>query len=271
LTAPLVNAQTLLFQDTFDTSPPDETLVNDDLASRQSGSLVTANGAPFDYDIDLTRTAGADASIQLSAVGGSDDGINVVDAGYVFTRDGTAGTPLFGRRMASAIAGGIYDIEIDVTSSLTNNEWMGFAWSEGGNRNVTSNLTDVGIIFRSSEGTSGASTVFVDGSSDGNFSLTDTPNSANVRLRIDETTNSYSIFLDGASTAAISGTFTGFGGNTTRNFTVMTIGGENPAQTTFDNISITQIPEPGFAALYLGVLAVGLAVFRRRPRRSVKA
>jgi len=258
LAASATNAQTKVFEDTFDvsSSTPEQNL-NADLSARQSGSIVDANGT-FSYTVD--EPSSGDASIIQLASDASDDGVNVVEGASVETPGS------FASDAGNELAGGVYDIDLTATAkSGSNNEWLALTWSETQDSSITGGNTDLGLLLRQ-QNASNDSTVFVDGNSVGSFSLGGETSS--VRVRVDETSNNFDLFVDGESMATVSGNISDFD-NSDRHFTIMAFGSQMATDTTIDNVSLTAIPEPETAALGLGLSAlavVSLVRFRRARR-----
>ncbi len=244
LLTPMAGADGLLSDD-FDTT---NTGMNDDLASRQSGSLAT---------VTWSKSANANASISGNSLHWSTGNNN---AGPIVSPDHDFSD-------AASIAGGGFTISFDVVPNASQFTGLSLGTSSSGDRlNDGGNLftystTDYGFLIRPT----GAGTVFIGGAGH-NFSTT-AASSYNVQLEV--LTTGFSAGTAATATLTINGVAV----DSNRAFTWDSEGQNyiafsmwrSAGDTSIDNLSISAIPEPSSGMLLIAAVA-GLPLIRRRTR-----
>lgn len=242
------SASTLLFADNFnDIGNGDASTFNNNLASTQSGSLVS--GGPITYAVNGSgwRAQHSNGGNLLVASGGPDEGLDFgsVSLNYDFAAAANA--------LDQAL---VFSFNIiDVFGFANTSNWIAFSINDAQNEFVTNGYA--GLIFRQSGGTQ----LFGDSSNGPNWTAGDT-----VTITLSNTAGNGSAFNGNGSVAKIK-----IGANTESVFTLaqqstafITVNSIQAGQFgagLIDNLSVTAVPEP--SAALLGGLGI-LGLLRRR-------
>jgi len=277
----------LYFADNFDNTGGTTTDLNTDLAVRQSGSYVTANSTVNWVDGSAGSASRLDYQNRLQQLQ-TDLQSNQTNTARVYAYlDQDFATDLTGAHYRASFdlgmelftSGGVPDTSTPSTATayrfLLNSSTAGASSGSAGD-------WDAGVSFSPYYDGSAwqvRTTYFIDGATTtfGDIAFTPVADGSEwqvptqtVDFEVDEVANTLSVSF--GSTSILSSVSLGSALGSGRYFGFASVIGSSAPSTSVlqhevDNFSVTVVPEPGFAALAVGLMAVGL-LLRRRGRKS---
>ena len=240
-----VQAQTLIIQDSFDT--PDNTDLNADL-SRQSGTASTINWT----ETEPKPTSNTAISSNQLLIGGSD-----------FGQDYSAELSYDLGANNSLTQYGEFVISFEIVSVA--NSYTSFALNAdpGQTRPAVDDTTNFGLLFLGSSlsvrsGTSGIASSSTPLTGLVELAITTAAITSGTSYTVEMTYGGNVIDLNGGNTG------TSYSGTWLQDDLYLSFSSRS-GNSIIDNFSVTAIPEPSFAALFVGAIG-GLMIARRKQR-----